>query len=454
MFLRQSILTILFLFLLSAPAHADYAVKLYDEISSQPSGSFKANFDPRLEVQTTNHDRLPYFMARPNGQSFVKQPGHRIILSGAPTGDKTISADNFILIEIFQKNRIQRYVHGAGERIDFMGNPIPKLRPEKVSPDSLEAVFDLTNLIEACAPTRIQVTPYDFGVFGNATPAYLTFRQGSAAQTPQPNNFACVLNDGSAQPATPTHAATRPDVARPSQAVASSSQPFTPFTPFTPLRNAAQSEDATTLISRMISGIRSLYAGQSSFQGLNDQLMLDSNAAPTEFRRGNEEMGHPLFGKITVQPTDDSSGFDIFLAEVPTDTCVNLLSGSIATSVTTERITRRWTVLEAGLVPAHMQETAIQAMCNKQQPASMVLNVQQNMDIPRTRTKPASASVESMDDAIRMERERQESLRRQEQEKAAALKARQEEAARRAAMLGHIRNKLEAEELAREQSGQ
>lgn len=72
------------------------------------------------------------------------------------------------------------------------------------------------------------------------------------------------------------------------------------------------------------SGIRSLYAGQSTYAGLDNTLMTTSNAAPSDMTVGTGDIRNAWGGDVTVNDTNTSNQFQITFVQVPNNACVKL----------------------------------------------------------------------------------------------------------------------------------
>jgi type II secretory pathway pseudopilin PulG len=75
------------------------------------------------------------------------------------------------------------------------------------------------------------------------------------------------------------------------------------------------------------SGIRSLYAGQSNYTGLDNTLITDSNAAPSDMVAGAGVLRNAWGGAVTVLSTGATEDqFSIQFVGVPTNACVKLIT--------------------------------------------------------------------------------------------------------------------------------
>ena len=72
------------------------------------------------------------------------------------------------------------------------------------------------------------------------------------------------------------------------------------------------------------SGIRSLYAGQSTYGGLDNDLMTDSNAAPSDMVVGDGDIRNAWGGDVTVASISSDNQFTITFDAVPNNACVKL----------------------------------------------------------------------------------------------------------------------------------
>lgn len=72
------------------------------------------------------------------------------------------------------------------------------------------------------------------------------------------------------------------------------------------------------------SGIRSLYAGQSTYTGLTNTLMTDSNAAPSDMAVGSGDIRNAWGGDVTVAEFSAGNQFQITFERVPNNACVKL----------------------------------------------------------------------------------------------------------------------------------
>lgn len=72
------------------------------------------------------------------------------------------------------------------------------------------------------------------------------------------------------------------------------------------------------------SGIRSLYAGQSTYGGLDNTLMTDSNAAPSDMAVASGDIRNAWGGDVTVASFSGDNQFQITFESVPNNACVKL----------------------------------------------------------------------------------------------------------------------------------
>ena len=87
---------------------------------------------------------------------------------------------------------------------------------------------------------------------------------------------------------------------------------------------ALRLEDSLALL---ISGIRSLYAGQPSFKGLNNTLVWRANALPPSMKgRRSPAIEHAQTGGILVTPTKDFEQFQLYFGDVSGHDCRSLIA--------------------------------------------------------------------------------------------------------------------------------
>ena len=74
------------------------------------------------------------------------------------------------------------------------------------------------------------------------------------------------------------------------------------------------------------SGVRSLYAGNSNYAGLDTKLMTEANAAPNDMVNGTL-LRNAWGGTVTVDASlANDQGFEMVFASVPNNACVKLIT--------------------------------------------------------------------------------------------------------------------------------
>lgn len=80
---------------------------------------------------------------------------------------------------------------------------------------------------------------------------------------------------------------------------------------------------ANTQVQAFVSGIQTLYSTQTSFVGINANVVQKTGIAPANTIRGTG-LVNPWGGATTI--TGTTTYFDIAMASVPDDACANILS--------------------------------------------------------------------------------------------------------------------------------
>jgi type II secretory pathway pseudopilin PulG len=93
-----------------------------------------------------------------------------------------------------------------------------------------------------------------------------------------------------------------------------------------------QSKTATALtqLNQIQTAVRTLYSGQSNYQGLSTKVIVDSKALQQSMISGNT-LRSAFNGTITITPASTTDGgansaFDVVFANVPQDACQQMLT--------------------------------------------------------------------------------------------------------------------------------
>ncbi|MGC9897038.1 type 4 pilus major pilin [Escherichia coli] len=103
-------------------------------------------------------------------------------------------------------------------------------------------------------------------------------------------------------------------------------------------QSASDSNKTQSAISEVMSAtsaINGLYIGQSSYDGLTPQVLVNSSAIPDNYKDStNSKIRNPFGGDLEVGPKNGGSGFGyhITLTNLPKSACVSLATLNLGTS--------------------------------------------------------------------------------------------------------------------------
>jgi Tfp pilus assembly protein PilE len=89
------------------------------------------------------------------------------------------------------------------------------------------------------------------------------------------------------------------------------------------LSGSSETSQTQQSVAALRMGIKGIYSSQSSYTGLNNAMVINSQAAPQNLIKGNQ-LSSPLGGAITVSSGSGGSTFSIALAGLDQKACVFL----------------------------------------------------------------------------------------------------------------------------------
>jgi prepilin-type N-terminal cleavage/methylation domain-containing protein len=97
---------------------------------------------------------------------------------------------------------------------------------------------------------------------------------------------------------------------------------------YTQANTSRNSQNAVTEVGAIQQAVRSLYGGQSTYDGLDNSVLISTKALPIRMVSGTNGLRNSFSGAITVAPANSGggtdSGFSVSFAAVPQDACVKI----------------------------------------------------------------------------------------------------------------------------------
>lgn len=87
--------------------------------------------------------------------------------------------------------------------------------------------------------------------------------------------------------------------------------------------SSSKLSDVQSSIVMMQMQIQSMFSGSSSYNGLDNNLVMANNIAPTSMLKGGR-ISNPWGGDVTIVSTDSGASFSISLTNVPQSECTKL----------------------------------------------------------------------------------------------------------------------------------
>ena len=87
--------------------------------------------------------------------------------------------------------------------------------------------------------------------------------------------------------------------------------------------SSSKLSDVQSSIVMMQMQIQSMFSGSSSYNGLDNNLVMANNIAPTSMLKGGR-ISNPWGGDVTIASTDSGASFSISLTNVPQSECTKL----------------------------------------------------------------------------------------------------------------------------------
>lgn len=103
-------------------------------------------------------------------------------------------------------------------------------------------------------------------------------------------------------------------------------------------QSASDSNKTQNTISEVMStiaAINGLYVGQSSYEGLDNEILWHSSAIPNSYKGNSPSITNPFGGHMEVHPGtgDNADKYAITLTEIPQSACLNIASMNLGTSL-------------------------------------------------------------------------------------------------------------------------
>ncbi len=99
---------------------------------------------------------------------------------------------------------------------------------------------------------------------------------------------------------------------------------------FTQANTSKNTQEALTQVAAIQQAARSLYGGQSNYDGLTNKVLIDTKALPSKMVNGTSGLRNAFSAAVTVTSADSGggtdSGFSVAFAGVPQDACNKMAS--------------------------------------------------------------------------------------------------------------------------------
>jgi major structural subunit of bundle-forming pilus len=99
---------------------------------------------------------------------------------------------------------------------------------------------------------------------------------------------------------------------------------------FTQANTSKNTQESLTQVAAIQQAARSLYGGQSNYNGLTNTILISTKALPIKMVRGTTELRNAFSGAVIVTASDSGggadSGFSVSFAGVPQDACAKMAS--------------------------------------------------------------------------------------------------------------------------------